>query len=223
MEVEIINQYELLVGMYRLAAHLTKLSPAKIRTRPHRSPSALEPIRFFAVSRSINYSATAPCQHQWSPPCLEKMLARTLKINIRVLGETHWATLASMVDLASVYHNQKRWNEAAPLDVMVMDTRLNTLGDEHPDTLSAILNFGVTSSMLGREDQARLLKIRVTEGSLKMWSEEHPFTLHAMNSLAATYRNRGEFGQAEKLGTPGDEIEVESSRRRAPGHSILNC
>jgi hypothetical protein len=169
-----------------------------IKSRPRRSLSTLEPMRLFTALPTINDLA-ASCRYPGSLQDDEKILARVLKIRIRVLGETHYDTLASMVDLASIYHDQNCWKEAA-LDMKVMDVRLGLLGDRHPDALSATANLAVTFSMLGYEDQAEFLKSRVEGLSSEIMGDEHPFTLHAMTSLAATYRNLGKFPKAEELG-----------------------
>jgi hypothetical protein len=67
-------------------------------------------------------------RYQDPPRDAERILARALNIRIRVLGPSHRETFSSMVELASVYHDQKRWREAAALDITVMEERVRSPG-----------------------------------------------------------------------------------------------
>ena len=67
-----------------------------------------------------------------------------METSLRVLGQEHPSTLASIASLASTYRNQGRWKEAEELEVKVMETSLRVLGQEHPDTLTSITNFALT-------------------------------------------------------------------------------
>jgi hypothetical protein len=46
-----------------------------------------------------------------------------------------------MANLASIYWNQGRWDEAVKLEEDVLAARTRLLGKEHPDTLTAMANL----------------------------------------------------------------------------------
>jgi len=58
-----------------------------------------------------------------------------------VLGKEHPSTLTSMNNLALVYWNGGRWDEAEKLEIQVMEMRVRMLGQEHPLTLTSMANL----------------------------------------------------------------------------------
>ena len=61
-----------------------------------------------------------------------------MKTRKRVLKEEHPSTLTSIVNLASTYWNQGRWDEAIELIQVVVNLRTKIIGANHPDTLGAV-------------------------------------------------------------------------------------
>jgi Tetratricopeptide repeat len=61
-----------------------------------------------------------------------------IEISKKLLGPEHPATLSSMENLARIYSEQRRWNDAEQLELQVMDIRKKLLGTEHPDILKSM-------------------------------------------------------------------------------------
>jgi tetratricopeptide (TPR) repeat protein len=134
------------------------------------------------------------------------------KTRIRVLGEEHLDTLASMTYLASTYRSQGRWKEAEKLEVQVLEIIKRVLGEEHQDTLSSMGNLASTYRNQGRWKEAETLEVQVMEMRKRVLGEEHPDTLTSMGNLASTYRNQGRWKEAETL-----EVQVMEMRKRVLG------
>ena len=62
----------------------------------------------------------------------------------KILGAEHPDTLSSVANLASIYWNQGRWNEAEQLEIQVIDTKKKLFGEEHPDILISMANLART-------------------------------------------------------------------------------
>jgi hypothetical protein len=71
-----------------------------------------------------------------------------------MLDEEHPHTLTSMANLASIYWNQGRWEEAENLERQVMETRSRQFGHRHPDTLTAMANLAYTWKSQGQDQDA---------------------------------------------------------------------
>ena len=69
-------------------------------------------------------------------------LSVALDLERNTLGVEHPCTLSSMANLASMYWNQGRWDEAEKLEVQVMETSLRVLKEDHPSTLTSTSNDG---------------------------------------------------------------------------------
>ena len=63
--------------------------------------------------------------------------------------------------LASIYQNQRRWNEAEKLEVQVMDPTKKLLGAEHSDTLN--------------EPQGQYFKMPMGAKKKERWVYDHLF------------------------------------------------
>ncbi len=109
-----------------------------------------------------------------------------------------------MANLASIYRNQGRWDEAETLKVQVMETSKSKLGADHPSTLTSMANLASTYRNQGRWDEAETLEVQVMETRKTKLGADHPDTLTSMNNLASTYRNQGRLAEAETLLYAGD-------------------
>ncbi len=72
----------------------------------------------------------------------------TLQAQQRVLGETHPDTLLSLSNLGALYHEQRRFAEAEPLRVKVLDGMRQNMGADHPATLTSMHNLATTYDRL---------------------------------------------------------------------------
>ncbi|CAG9949993.1 unnamed protein product [Clonostachys rosea f. rosea IK726] len=141
-----------------------------------------------------------------------------------ILGEEDHNTLTSMGDLALIWwdlarfeeaekllikvielpqtiYGQGRLGEAEKLQTKVLDLYKRVRGEEHPNTLRGMGNLALTISNLGRLGEAEKLQTKVLDLCKRFRGEEHPETLIGMNNLAQTIRDLGRLGEAEKLQT----------------------
>jgi tetratricopeptide (TPR) repeat protein len=106
---------------------------------------------------------------------------------------------AARNQVATMYYNLGRFDEAETLFAVCLDTRLRLLGGEHRDTLNATNNLGLVKMRLGRIDEAETYYRRALEGRRRTLGDEHSDTLISMNNLAALLRRTGELAEAERL------------------------
>ena len=59
----------------------------------------------------------------------------------RKLGDDHPETLETMIDLAVLYKEQGRYEEAEPLLLAAVEGRHLKLGEKHPHTLESLNNL----------------------------------------------------------------------------------
>ena len=106
-------------------------------------------------------------------------------------------TLSGMVNLASTFCNQNRWEEAEELDVQVLEIQKMKLGPSHPDTLTSMVNLASTYSHQGRWKEAEQLQTQVRQACRSL--ANRPDVLLSMSDLAATLWDSGRWSQAERL------------------------
>jgi len=106
------------------------------------------------------------------------------------LGNSHTDTLNSINNLAVLFDNQERYDEAEPLYLEVLEKRRATLvGNSHPDTLNIINNLAVLydDNQQGRYDEAEPLYLEVLEKRRATLGNSHPDTLNSINKNATTF------------------------------------
>jgi tetratricopeptide (TPR) repeat protein len=108
--------------------------------------------------------------------------------------------------LGRIYYDEGRWEEAAKLQVQVMETSKTKLGADHPDTLKSMNNLASTYMEQGRWLEAEKLNIQVMETSKTKLGPDHPGTLTSMHNLASIYTEQGRWLEAEKLNIQVMEI-----------------
>ena len=88
-----------------------------------------------------------------------------------------------MANLAAIYQNQGRWDEAEKLQVQVMETTKRMLGEEHPSTLTSMANLAVTCWNQGRRNEAIEILKEVVDLRTKTIGVNHPDTIGALKRL----------------------------------------
>ena len=129
----------------------------------------------------------------------ELHLERARLLRQRELGEEHTDTLASMNNLAILYRDQGRNDEAEPLQVRTLQIQKRVLGEEHQETLRSMINVAILYWRQGRYDDAEPLYLKTLEIQKRVLGEAHPDTLNAMNNLALLYDSQGRYDNAEPL------------------------
>ncbi|KAJ7803119.1 hypothetical protein B0H14DRAFT_3778711 [Mycena olivaceomarginata] len=125
-----------------------------------------------------------------------------------LLGADHPDTLRAMANLAVTYKDLGKYQEAKPLQAIVLEKRKLLLGADHPYTLDAIADLAVTYKHLGKYQEAEPLQASVLEKRKLLLGTDHPKTLDAMADLAVTYKDLGKYQEAE----PFEAIVLEKQK-----------
>ncbi|MEO1006976.1 MAG: tetratricopeptide repeat protein [Planctomycetota bacterium] len=102
-------------------------------------------------------------------------------------------------NLASLYVQTRRFDEALPLFEQTVAWRLEKYGPEYPDTLRSIEGLGTLYIQLQRFDEAEQMLGDVLEPHRQVFGETHPDTLTVVNNLGALYLRSGRPAQAKPL------------------------
>jgi tetratricopeptide (TPR) repeat protein len=112
-------------------------------------------------------------------------------------GPEHPNTAQSLHDLADLYRNQGRYEEAGSLYRRALELREKVLGPEHPDTATTISNLAELYRNQGHYQEAEPLYKRAFEIWEKVLGPEYSNT--AISNLAELYREQGRYQEAEAL------------------------
>jgi CHAT domain-containing protein/TPR repeat protein len=116
-----------------------------------------------------------------------------------VFGEKHPNTLASMNDLALIYHDIGRLSEALLLSEKCYRLSKDVLKEKHPAALTSINNLALIYQTIGRLYEALPLFEKGYSFSKKVFGEKHRNTITSMNNLAGIYSNIGRLSKALPL------------------------
>jgi len=100
---------------------------------------------------------------------------------MQAFDQRYPASLISMGNLAPIYRNRGRWNEAERLEMKVMESRKSQLGLVHPDPLTSVPWHSVrlsrwrprsliTLQKLGSDSRTGLLSENIMDHSVRQTS-----------------------------------------------------
>ncbi|KAM3504856.1 hypothetical protein MY11210_008194 [Beauveria gryllotalpidicola] len=124
---------------------------------------------------------------------------KSAEIREELLGPDHPDTLVSMGNLALIYYNQGRWEEAEELCMQLTETSKTKLGADHTNTLIIMSNLASIYTDQGRWEEAERLEVQVMETRKAKLGANHLGTLNSMSNLASIYSNQGQWEKAERL------------------------
>jgi tRNA A-37 threonylcarbamoyl transferase component Bud32 len=128
-----------------------------------------------------------------------KQYERARALYTEHLGADHNDTLQSVNNLASIYAQLDRQDEALALRKEVLEVRLAKLGPDHPDTLFSMNNLANSYQMQRQPEKALELRKTVLERRKAILGPDHEDTLWAMYNLAGTYATLGRTEDALRL------------------------
>jgi non-specific serine/threonine protein kinase/serine/threonine-protein kinase len=120
-----------------------------------------------------------------------------LDTRLRILGEEHKDTLASMSNLSTMYKQQGRLDEAEALAFRSLEISARVLGEDHPDTIVSIANCGNLLRGRGKFEQALVLLKRAVDASRRSLSADNPGTAYALGWYGACLASLNRFSEAE--------------------------
>jgi tetratricopeptide (TPR) repeat protein len=145
------------------------------------------------LSSMANLASTYANQGRWKEAdrlYVQVMETRKTKMFVQVmetcktkLGAYHPDTLTSMVNLASRYRKQGRWEEVESLEVQVMEARKRVLGEEHPSTLTSMANLAHTWKSQDRLEDALDLMKTCFHQQQQVLGRDHPDTVSTLSIL----------------------------------------
>jgi non-specific serine/threonine protein kinase/serine/threonine-protein kinase len=126
-------------------------------------------------------------------------LERSVRLRTDHLGADDPLTLKSQNELALLYHEHGKDDQAEPLFREVIDRSTARLGADHLDTLSGKNNLAMVYMAQGKHHEAETLYKEVIDAQTVSLGADHPRNLRAKNNLAIVYKNEGKLDQAEAL------------------------
>ncbi len=126
-----------------------------------------------------------------------ELTKHALDTRLRILGEEHKDTLASMSNLSTMYKQQGRHDEAEALAFRSLELSARVLGEDHPDTIVSIANCGNLLRGRGKFEQALVLLKRAVDASRRALSPDNPGTAYALGWYGSCLASLKRFEEAE--------------------------
>lgn len=108
-------------------------------------------------------------------------------------------TIMTMGNLALVYNEQGRYDEAMFLEERVLEKNMTELGPDHDYTLTAMTNLALTYGDQGRTADSISLFRQIVERERRVKGEDDPDTLKATVDLATSNMQAGNLKETCKL------------------------
>jgi non-specific serine/threonine protein kinase/serine/threonine-protein kinase len=128
----------------------------------------------------------------------EALLIRAVEINDRV-AEDDETTLPAKANLAAVYIDQGRFEEAAPLLNEALTGFRRTVGDGHVKTLATQRLIGENLVNLGRYDEAERVLTDCLNTAQRVLGPDHPRSQETLNDLADLHKSAGDYAEARRF------------------------
>ncbi len=105
----------------------------------------------------------------------------------------------SLNNLAGLYEEQGRFNEAEPLYERSLSFFKQELGDNHPDVATSLDNLASIYQSQGRYAKAEPLYQQSLEIRKQQLGDNHPDVATSLNNLASIYQSQGRYAEATPL------------------------
>ena len=181
----------------------------------------------------------------------ERHRERAYQLYHEQLGENHVKTLKSLADVAQIYGDRGRYEEAKRIYTTVGDRNgaalmlmalgryeeaeqlwvemLQTQARVQEQWLNPVIdpfvtgNLGELYTYQGRYDEAEKFLLQTIKDDTAQWGKESPFMLAYMSRLGAVYRSQGRYHEAEKLLVETLEISNRLWGEREWHYATLHC
>jgi tetratricopeptide (TPR) repeat protein len=101
-----------------------------------------------------------------------------------MLGPEHTDTATSLNNLALLYKNQGKYEQAEPLIKRALAIRERVLGPDHPDTAISLHWLAYIYSNQGKYEQSELLYQRTLKIFEKTLPSDHPYIVGELENYA---------------------------------------
>ncbi|TEY74896.1 hypothetical protein BOTCAL_0068g00230 [Botryotinia calthae] len=129
----------------------------------------------------------------------ERLFVHSLDIQISLLGTNNIATLSTMNNLAAMYLDSRRLEEACPLLQQTLEIKHTMLGPQHPRSLNTTNNLANLLVLQLQFDSATEMYEKTLVGYKKLNGPVHKTVIESLNNLGEVAMKRGNFLEAEKL------------------------
>jgi tetratricopeptide (TPR) repeat protein len=150
----------------------------------------------------------------------EKFHLRAAEISASVSGTKSARYATDLNDLATVYQDQGRYDEAIEKYEEALRIAEKTIGREHRDYASRLNNLGEVYRMQGRYDEAIEKYEEALRIDEKTIGREHPGYAIRLNNLAVVYRLQGRYDEAIEKYEEALRIDEKTIGREHPGYGI---
>ena len=103
------------------------------------------------------------------------------------LGKGHPDTLSTVHQMANVFYNQGKYDEALDWYRRALSGKEKSLGKDHPNTLSTVHQIANVFSSQGKYDEALDWYRRALSGKEKSLGKDHPDTLSTVHCMANVF------------------------------------
>jgi len=135
-----------------------------------------------------------------------------LEINIKVSGQDHPDVAASYNNIAIIYKNQGKYEEALELYTKSLDIKTRIYGgDNHPDVAASYTNIGVVYCRQGQYERVLEYYQKALEINIKVSGQDHPDVAKSFNNIGLVYEKKGDLENALVQFQKALEIRVSSS------------
>ena len=117
----------------------------------------------------------------------------------RTLGAEHPEVAVTLNNLADMYQNQARYDEAEPLFRRALAIYEKQLGAEHPNVAVVLNNLAFLYNNQARYAEAESLYYRALKIREKQLGVEHADVAQSLNNLAFLYDSQARYAEAELL------------------------
>jgi tetratricopeptide (TPR) repeat protein len=129
----------------------------------------------------------------------EQLCTRALAIAQNTLGPDHLDVARALNNLAVLYMELGRFEEAVPLLRRTLLIRELALGPDDPSVARTLNNLAITYMELGRHTEAESVHARALAIREKAFAPNHPEVVFSRTGLGVLYRRQGRYAEAESL------------------------
>jgi tetratricopeptide (TPR) repeat protein/predicted Ser/Thr protein kinase len=129
----------------------------------------------------------------------EPHVRAALALRRATLGPEHRMTLASTNDLATILHEQGKFDETESLYRQVLADARRRFGDDDELTLTTVNNLADLLRQRGRLNESEALFREAVERRRRLHDEDHLLLLSSLNNLALVLNEQGKLDEAEPL------------------------
>ncbi|KAL5923854.1 hypothetical protein ACKVV7_001947 [Pyricularia oryzae] len=113
-----------------------------------------------------------------------------------------------MNNLALVFKNQGKYEEAEQIHRKILEFNKKVLGPKNPETFNNINNLASVFDNQGKYEEAEQMHRKKLAFKKKVLGPENPSTLASMNNLALVLDNQGKYEEAEDIYRRIQELNV---------------